>query len=101
MYSYWLLNRLPVTIATNITVTLQHQVDAICEGTASDYQRNFDYVCFYPKLDGSKESLEALYLQSDRDVRAEALGRLKGGVRDCLLSMPINQCWESTTEELK
>ena len=47
------------------------------------------------------ESLEAKYLQSDRNIRTEALGRLKEGVRDCFLSMPIGQSWEGTREELK
>ena len=44
------------------------------------------------------ESLEATWSQSGRDISAEALGRSKGGVRDCFLSLLIGiWCFSNVT----
>ena len=47
------------------------------------------------------ERLEAIFLQSGRDIHTEALGKAGGNIRTCLMGLPVNLLWSSVQQELK
>ena len=78
--------------------------DALRSQAELTLQRNFDHI-FVSMLtyDGtSKEGffkcatiLETACLQSGRDNCTEVLGKVGGGVRTCLMGLPLNLLWSS------
>jgi hypothetical protein len=90
--------------------TQDNHIKAIEALTKSNNQRSFDHVfADIPKFDGENkedffdwiDALEAMCLQSGRDIHTEAMGRSNKEVRDTIMSMPKLQKWSVTKEVLR
>ena len=86
------------------------QVEALKNLSDSNIQRNFDHlIAAVPIFDGTDrdmfldwaERLEILCVRSGRSIRNEAIGRSAGEVQKTLLSMPSDQPWSKTRDELQ